>query len=325
MNKILQFWIKINLKQSHKNHNVDGFTLIELLVALVLAVLVITPLMGFMLNILQTDQQEQAKTNTEQEVQSAIDFISSDLQQATYIYDADGIKAIQSSLLGSSTTDDQVPVLVFWKRQYKREGLEIKSKDASGNNITIKDDFFKISLVAYYIIKGNDPDKKWSKALRIGRLQIEEGDPGFQLYDLNGSGTLKEKMNKWKSNPNEYKQKRSIVTLVDFVDQNVVKTDSSQEIKLALAPQDCQKTLALEAQSVPAIDAVDNLQGIPGFYACINSITPENNSEAIIYLRGNAIARIHNDENKISYLPEKSSYFPQKSIRVQGRSFLFTK
>jgi prepilin-type N-terminal cleavage/methylation domain-containing protein len=325
MNKILQFLLQINLKKSHKNHVINGFTLIELLVALILAVMIITPLMGFMLNILQTDQQEQAKTNTEQEVQSALDFIKSDLQQASYIYDADGIKAIQASLIGYSVTDNQVPVLVFWKRQHKSKGLEIKSKDASGNSILIKDDSFKISLVAYYIIKGNDPDKKWSKAIRIGRLQIEEGDPGFKLYDLTGSGTLKEKMNKWKSTPNEYKDKRTIVTLVDFIDQNVAQTNLSAEIKLALTPQDCEKTLAPKAQIVPAIDAVDNLQGIPGFYACVNSITPENKSEVIVYLRGNAIARLNNDENKIIYLPEKFSYFPQKSIRVQGHSFLFTR
>ena len=37
-----------------------GFTMAELLVASIMAVLVITPILGFMVNLLNTDRQEQA-------------------------------------------------------------------------------------------------------------------------------------------------------------------------------------------------------------------------------------------------------------------------
>ena len=74
-----------------KAENAAGFTLIELLVAMIIAALVLTPLLGFMINILQTERREGAKANAAQELQSAADFISRDLEQAVYIYDADGL------------------------------------------------------------------------------------------------------------------------------------------------------------------------------------------------------------------------------------------
>ena len=43
-----------------------GFTLIELLVGMVLAFLVMAPMLGFMVNMLDSDNREQAKATTEQ-------------------------------------------------------------------------------------------------------------------------------------------------------------------------------------------------------------------------------------------------------------------
>ncbi|PMB02355.1 prepilin-type cleavage/methylation domain-containing protein, partial [Fischerella thermalis CCMEE 5196] len=92
-------WILMNqLKHFKSKQKISGFTLIELLVALLLAFLVITPLLGFMINIMDTDRKEQAKINSEQEIKAALDFIARDLQQAVFIYNADGIKAIRQQL-----------------------------------------------------------------------------------------------------------------------------------------------------------------------------------------------------------------------------------
>jgi len=55
---------------------------------MLLAALVIAPLLTFMLNIMDTDQGT-SKATSEQELQSAVDYIARDLEQAVYIYDAD--------------------------------------------------------------------------------------------------------------------------------------------------------------------------------------------------------------------------------------------
>ena len=182
----LDFFIKNHLKQksSHLTNKNSGFTLIELLVAMILAVLVITPLLGFMINILDTDRKEQAKVNSEQEIQIALDYIAQDLQQAIYIYDAKGIKAIKNKLPYRTNTD-RAPVLVFWKRQFEEEAIT--------GSFTGTNDSFVYSLVAYYLIQSNtsnNGNKTWSKQFRIARFELKDGvrnleDPFKNNGDIN--------------------------------------------------------------------------------------------------------------------------------------------
>ena len=57
-----------------------------------MAFLIITPMLAFVVDMLNTDRREQVKSNTEQDIQAAVDFIAQDLSQAIYIYDNNGIK-----------------------------------------------------------------------------------------------------------------------------------------------------------------------------------------------------------------------------------------
>ncbi|MGH8001871.1 MAG: hormogonium polysaccharide secretion pseudopilin HpsC, partial [Brasilonema sp.] len=156
-------WLFIKqLKLFRVKQKCNGFTLVELLVGIVIATIVITPLLGFMINIMTTERQEQAKANTEQEIKAALDYIARDLKQSVYIYDADGINAIRKQLPRYGDKNKFFPVLVFWKRQ-------IISKESS----KMENDILFYSLVAYYLIKDND--STWSKAARIGRFQIRDG------------------------------------------------------------------------------------------------------------------------------------------------------
>src|SRR4028118_1116527 len=85
--------LRLLLKSQHQRNRSEpaqtdkGMTLIELLVGAVMAFLIITPMIGFVVDMLNTDRREQVKSNTEQDVQAALDFIAQDLSQAIYIYD----------------------------------------------------------------------------------------------------------------------------------------------------------------------------------------------------------------------------------------------
>ncbi|MEH2240647.1 hormogonium polysaccharide secretion pseudopilin HpsC [Nostoc sp.] len=338
MNILLRWLLTTQLKPSQKQNKNNGFTLIELLVAMILAFLVITPLLGFMISVLNTDGQEQAKANSEQEIKAALDYITRDLQQAIYIYDATGISCLTGTAdtstcpnasgnqLASSTTTDRVPVLVFWKREFSKEAVQ--STNTAG--VVQKDDSFVYSLVAYYLIK--DTNSNWSQAARIARWEIKDGiinssgstctgftekyslcpDKGFKVFDLSQKGiTLQVKMNSWTNSlavGDTYSQVP--VVLVDFIDQTTI------------------------AQGAPAVTCSTGFTQIPaaatsiitGFYTCVNSVGTDNRSAAEVYLRGNAQARlIQNDETKVRYAQTKSSYFPSANIKVQGSSFIFTK
>ncbi len=314
-----------------------GFTLIELLVAMILASLIITPLLGFMINIMQTESREQAKVNTEQELKLALDFIARDLEQAVYIYDADGINAIRNELPKNSTNDKKkyFPVLVFWKRQYIKNGIGIGINSNQCHRQPQKcDDTFSYSLVAYYLIKDNN--STWSKAARIGRFQISDGygdsdrakdttkDAGFKLFDLTGTGDLKTKMNQWESGTYSSKTP-NILTLVDYIDQTKINTTRNP------VPKDCPKykdptdpSKQIEMQQIPKFTGSGN--SVPtgdvrtaSFYVCVSS----EKTVAEVYLRGNALARIQNTPP--DYSENTKIYFPQARIRVEGRGFVFTK
>lgn len=310
-------WLLSNqLKISRTKHKISGFTLIELLVAMIIAALIITPLLGFMVNILDNDRKEQAKTNSDQEIKTALDYIARDLQQSVYIYDADGIDKIRSKLPNYNKKDKFLPVLVFWKRQYISGGLTV----GSGT-----DDTFVYSLVAYYLI--NDGDKTWSNAARIGRFQISNGygatdtqisntkDKGFELFDLKDEGNLKIKMNNWKKDSVALNYDQNILPLVDYIDQTTTDTTINPAPTCSTNPN-----VTMVPQFTGSGDkvATDNVK-TRGFYVCVDSA----NTVVEVYLRGNALARIQSTD--IDYKNGRKIYFPEANIRVQGLGYLFTK
>jgi type II secretory pathway pseudopilin PulG len=349
MIRTLKFLLSNQLKRSKGIQQVDGFTLIELLVAMILAFLIITPLLGFMISILNTDRQEQAKANSEQEIQAALDYIARDLQQAIYIYDATGIGCLtgtadtntpstcpNAATTGNQlppipTTTDRVPILVFWKRELVSQAINVP--DTSPIQ---KDDTFVYSLVAYYLIKDPSSTSTWSQAARIARWQIRDGvpdpsstqtcgkyltgqcpDPGFALFKLDGIGTITEKMNSWTKATASYTA--NTIVLVDFIDQT--KTDDVPETPSVICPTNSANNTWSKVPPNTATFNTRDTYKMTGFYACVDRV----NTTAQVFIRGNALARMENDSNRIKYADSKKTYFPTASIRVQGRGYLFTK
>ncbi len=320
MMKTLQFILRSQIKSSKVIHKPGGFTLIELLVALLIAFLIITPLLGFMINVMSTERQEQAKANSEQEIQTALNYISRDLQQAVYIYDAAGIEAIKSQLRYPNDSQ-KLPLLVFWKREL------VNSVIAAADNS--KDDIFVYSLVAYYLIK--DSNTTWSKAARIARWQIKDGvrttsggvdctgytgkyvnadncpSPGFAPFEdqFDEVDSLEQGMNKWKKASGTYNTDAAV--LIDYVDQS---TDSPRPD--AACPPDSTTPAITWSKIIPT-------NNITGFYVCVDRA----NTTAQVFIRGNALARLDSDPNRIKYNAAKKTYFPATSVRVQGRGYLF--
>ena len=315
-----------------------GFTLIELLVSIILASLVVTPLLGFMINILQSDQREQAKYATEQDLRAAADYIAKDLEEAVYIYDRAGLASITDdyatvTCTGGCDSDtsagsnlpadpDIVPVLVFWRRVFV-PGIEIGEPD----------DAFAYSLVAYYLI--NDDDPTWSGASRIGRFEIagavtdpfnasislKNPDPGYNPFNLSETGTLQEKMNDWYKADEPYD--RDPIVLVDYI-----YSSSDDPPPFESCPEADGWT------QVPDYGEVDAKFQTYGFYACVksNSLNPNDpgaNEIARVFLRGNVLARLNDRDNIPSYNDDTSkvsfrnaSFFPQTRIEVKGNGGL---
>lgn len=113
-------------KSRHRQGLTSGFTLIELLVAALIASLMVAVMLGFLVGVLDTDRKETVKTNAQEELQAAISYIADDMQEAIYVYGAEGLAAINSQLPHmqtvspsaecNQTSNTCTPILVFWKR-----------------------------------------------------------------------------------------------------------------------------------------------------------------------------------------------------------------
>ena len=324
-NFLLQGWMKFSTRKN-RDH---GFTLVELLIGLVMAFLVLTPLFGLMISIMNTDEKEQAKTTSEQELQTAIDFITRDLQQAVYIYDFQGVtnKAANGGINDSlPTVTGGVPILVFWKQEVVSNVIP-----TTGSK---KDDASVYSLVAYYLI--NKSSDTWSNTARIARWQIKDGvrspsdtsgvtcnssyntsikfvdadncpSPGFKPFDLD--------MNQWQRSGSFTNDPQ---VLVDFIDQ----TPRDQTNVPNITP-----SCANANQSSVTITPISSAT-MTSFYACVsNYADPTNQGQVIstvqIFIRGNALARIQTSD---IYYKDNSqqTYFPTVSAIIQARGSLYT-
>ena len=64
----------------------SGFTLLELLIAMVIGSTIVSTLLYGVVNILQTDQRDASRSDTQRDMQMAMDYITRDVREATYVY-----------------------------------------------------------------------------------------------------------------------------------------------------------------------------------------------------------------------------------------------
>lgn len=257
MLNIFKFLARSRQQRVKPEPQTTGFTLIELLVAVIIAGIVVSSLLGFLVNIMASERRERAKSTSEQEVQAALDYMVQDLQEAVYVYDAYGLNGNTPGVTTQTPIRNQIPpvkpvtncdsvatcepVLVFWKRTFfnrndtvNNAGSTVRIGTKTGGN-----DTYVYSLVAYYLVK-NPAGSIWSNASRVARFEIRDGiptnnntgfeispDPGFVPFDLASADNIPAAMNKWKSGtaPTRYTSiasqsypNTSLQTLVDYID-----------------------------------------------------------------------------------------------------------
>ncbi len=351
----MKILLRLLLKSQHqRNHSKPaqtekGMTLIELLIGTVMAFLIITPMLGFVVDMLNTDRREQIKTNTEQDIQAAVDFIAQDLSQAIYIYDNNpattstptttptGIPAL---LAGNfiPTNPNQTPILVFWKRQILKNSLPRTAgvQPSSCNSTNPCNDTYVLSLVAYYQIQETDPNSIWCQPsgrpcpTRIVRYQIQDGvrdpnstnpDPSQRYFTsqqpskaFNAGSTTQQGFNL--SRPTE----RVTTGGANFDNQQVLVNyiDHSRPV---VPNNECTTALGNPTTQTgggtPVAIPEETLKvvnpNINSFYACVDT----QRNLARVTIKGNSLRRLQ--ANNADYNPNSPAFFPTATVQVQGR------
>lgn len=346
MKMLLQFLLKVRPQRepSQVRGANGGFTMIELLVGAIMAFLIITPLLGFVVSILEDDRREGVKAATEDEIQTALEYIEDDVSQAIHIYDQKEINALTNTTTNPNpvipTSDTATPILVFWARELVENGVPF---DPDDNTITCPtnenkcDDTYVLKLVAYYL--ETDNNATWCPDLtncpyRITRFESRDGVQSGGAYLCGDDGrddSCDPKLQRDEGFPLAKEIDTAELTVLQrpgsegFGNTATVLVNYIDDSSTANVPDaaDCSSKVfdldeeELEARDFDTKDEANEDMLVAtdskSFYACVDRFK----TVAQIHIRGNALRRLQTDA---TYDPDRTAYFPSFSVLVQGQS-----
>ena len=344
MKSLLRLLLKTQHQQNRSKlaQTEKGMTLVELLVGSIMAFLIITPMLAFVVDMLNTDRREQVKSNTEQDIQAAVDFIAQDLSQAIYIYDNDATTGIPELTKQNfiPTEAGKTPILVFWKRQLLKNSLPVNTSlttkpvecDSSAKPGTKGEcnDTYVLSLVAYYQFKDANPI--WCQPsgaekdcpTRIARYEIKDGvrnpdaiNPNDPYYSNDDTKESQQRDAAFNKDFDFAKPTEKVTTgfanfldpqvLVNYIDHNPVAL-KGDECQTALGFPENQKTaVRLEENTLKVTDNNTN-----SFYACVDT----QRNIARVTIRGNSLRRLQ--DSNVLPSAENSAFFPTATVQIKG-------
>lgn len=355
--------LRLLLKSQHRQNNSTqaqiekGMTLIELLIGMVMAFLIITPMLAFVVDMLNTDRREQVKASTEQDIQAAVDFIAQDLSQAIHIYDNNPTTGIPALIQGNfiPTGADRTPILVFWKRQIIRSALPADNTvtpqpsncppDTPAGQPRVCNDTYVLSLVAYYQIKDNL--STWCQPsgapcpTRIARYQIQDG---LESKKSITTGQLYTQFRDGQTRHRAYNAGNAATNTPAFditrPEQNVTtggaNFDEPPEVLVNYIDHTAKQLLGNECTTALGNPTVTSGGGAstPIVEDTLKvtdstSLTQTNSFYACVdtsrniarvTIRGNSLRRLQN--SNVPSSPDNSAFFPTASVQVQGRGAL---
>ncbi|WP_143473063.1 PilW family protein [Limnothrix sp. PR1529] len=310
-------------KSAIQNRQLDstqtsGFTLIELLISALIAGLIISGLLGIVVELVSTNRRELARSETMRDMGIAAEFMSNELREAIYVYTGKCLWEGQSSpgqtdycpgLFGGDgglePPKDSLPLIAFWKLDPLPPGCTdpaCKTYQLSGRTYT---------LVVYLLDKSNEK-KLWDGRARISRLVLkrfnEEPDPKpntfndpldaglgltLQTWPKTAEGNTPPDSTNLKFDPPQ--------VLVDFV-------DDTQDQNLS-AERECPA----QYEVTPSLESLTgDFEGVRSVYACVLDETGavslqqlqknegNQNQKVILAVRGNPEGRYGLDRRSCS-------------------------
>lgn len=277
-----------------------GFTLTELLIVTLLAGGIVSGLMFLVVELLSTDQRESARSETQRDMQRALDYISAELREAVYVYPSEcfagqgtpgsatsnpsdnycpGLNRVVPPIAGNNTT----PVLAFWKQQRLPDVLltQCARNPRTTTNIPCLSGH-SYALVVYSLSTA-DPNNIWEGNARIVRYALNEfrqngsATPGYAV-PLQQESTFQT----WPFTKQGQDLRNGVPggapdPLTDFVDDG----------RGAAADGTAGAAVCPTGYSTSPLAA----NAPNSFYACISPPTSGSNQEVVLFLRGNAAGR----------------------------------
>lgn len=321
LNSLLRRW----QRRAHRQHRA-GFTLAELLVTALIAGVITSGLLGLVYELLQTNQRDTVRAETQRDMQMALDFISAEIREAVYVYDGECLDGnpdrgcpgiFNDASIHPNFGDDTVPIFALWKL----EDLPQAVKTACANNVATPPYGECLAgqshTLVIYALRRNPDDSRWEGAGRIMRYEFSQFDSNGNLNNAyespignnvsyaNWPGPGAASVSNGWDNP---------ATLVDFVhdrwvfDNRDIDEDGSPDIDAA-CPDNSTYVLTPSDDTLQAYGFGSSGSFVRNFYGCVR-LPPGSivlgtadtlddadddarfNQKVILFLRGNIDGRL---------------------------------
>jgi prepilin-type N-terminal cleavage/methylation domain-containing protein len=296
-----------------------GFTLLELLVALVIGSIITFLLLFTVIELLRTNQREAARSDTQRDVQAALDYIARDLREAVYVYDpncfiGDGTPGPNNDRCPGLTSTgilptpwsanqaNSTPVLAFWRvDDLPAEILNYCETRiaAFGDATPSQADVDAVAgiaciskraytLVIYSIQTKTASDKIWKGRARLTRYELPQfpaNQTAGTVTRTNGWGSPVQDGGGFLTWPFTTKGNTQISSPTEGATPSVL-VDFMHDSTITAANVKCPSGSA----TFPYVKPISDVRA--GFYACVSGAEKSTqNQEVALYMQGNAAGR----------------------------------
>ncbi|MCU0523664.1 MAG: prepilin-type N-terminal cleavage/methylation domain-containing protein [Elainella sp. Prado103] len=311
-------------------HSVQGFTLLELLVVTAIGGIIVSGLTFIVVQMMTADQREASRSETQREMQMALDYMATELREAIYVYPGNYLENCGNRCAGGGLVQflpenvrrNSVPVLAFWKQQPFPEAIKTQCANGSANPQTVAClSGQSYALVVYSLRRNEAADRpQWQGKARITRYVLSQflsnGDPNPGYVNPSDAGI---DFTTWPFGKDENtgalvnKQTApaggQAATLVDFVSFDIGDTALANEIgrigTCTVTPE-TEGEVTTEYQISPSNGMLTGqFAGVRSFYACVSTATrrvtqggapvavadPTRYQDTVLFLRGSAAGR----------------------------------
>jgi len=268
-----------------------GFTLLELLIVSLISGLLISGLMYLVVELLTADQRESSRTETQRDMQMALDYMSTELKEAVYVYSGACIAGVASSgcpaaglaaSLPTAVSTNSTPVLAFWKQQLIPSDL--RTQCANGTQAADVPCIVgsSYSLVVYSLSTANT-GSTWQGRARITRYALTQFTGTTRTAGYREP--IPPNFGRWTSLGGRAGGTPAV--LVDFVDNGVGADTVVGTGNPTCAANDYLPSPVVAGSPTTVIPAAKS------FFACVKDTTALSDSyrDVVLFLRGSVSGR----------------------------------
>ena len=289
-------WLK--RRRSPSAASTAGFTLTELLIVAIISSIIVSGLMYLVVELLSVDQREASRSETQREMQQALDYISAELREAVFVYRGrclgagiapnptavppePGCPGLQNAL-NAVLPANSTPVIGLWKQDPLPNALRerCRTTQVAMNNYPVPCVTGSSYSLIVYALTTSNPTGIWRGRARIVRYVLPEFTESGTNWRKTGGYTapVGSAFAAWQPATGETLEGNSAV-LVDFVD------DGKAANALGVPQPTCPAGYEVSPEA-----ATSTYRG--GLYACVTNETMTSQFRDVsLFIRGNAFGR----------------------------------